>query len=270
MLEPQTILVPMDNIYWRETRFIDPEALARLVSSIKAHGIKQPIGVVVDGTRFRGIWGHRRFLAGKQLEFNKILAVVHAQPLTEDDENQLRLLENVARESLRPIEQAIALESLLKSSGSTATELAARVGLSDASISKSLALLKLPEPIRQRIDRGEISATDGYHLARIEDPADQAKLGEQIATAQISGGSLVRRLKAQKRPAEAQRKSGTSRVTAKLGGGRSIVVRAGNLNIETMISTLEELLARCRAARTKGLALATLLRVLADEGKRST
>jgi ParB-like chromosome segregation protein Spo0J len=163
----------------------------------------------------------------------------------------------------------VEIDALLKGEGATATEVAASVGLSVGTVSKSLTLLRLSQSIRAQIDRGEISAAAGYQLARVENPAEQEALAQKLISGEIGRDVIGGILKARKQ-SESNRKPGsTSRAKAKLSGGRYVTVHAGNLDMDTMISVLEELLTRCRSARTKGLSLTTLLRVLSDEGKRN-
>jgi len=147
---------------------------------------------------------------------------------------------------------------------------AKRVGMKSAAVSKSLCLLQLPAPIREKIDAGIISAAAGYELARVEDSQLRSELAAQIAGGTLSRDALAGKIKSMKRGQGVATEFKKSRITAKLSGDRVVTVHAKNLTVESVIATLEDLLARCRTARNKGLELDTMLKVLADESKRSS
>jgi ParB-like chromosome segregation protein Spo0J len=168
------------------------------------------------------------------------------------------------------VDQAVGLDQLLKASGRTATDLAKRVGMKPAAVTKSLSLLQLSEPIRQQVDAGLISPAAAYELTRVEDPQLRSQLASQIAGGTLTRDALIGRIKAIKRAATAAVEANCSRVTAKLSSGRLVTVCGANLTIDSVIATLEDLLARSRAARTKGLGLRTLLNILSDEARQSS
>jgi len=105
------------------------KALQELAATIKERGILQPIGVADDGERYVGLWGQRRFMAAKLAGFTAIPAIVREKPAADADAVEIRLIENLARQSLRPIEQAMGLRSLQKARAITDQELARRVGI---------------------------------------------------------------------------------------------------------------------------------------------
>jgi ParB family chromosome partitioning protein len=259
------------RITWpqQERKHFGQEELAELAATIRTHGILEPIGVVRDGEAFIGLWGQRRYLAAELAGLEFVPAIVRDKPHTEAEATEIRLIENLAREALRPLEQANGLAQLMKASGLTATEIAKRVGMKPAAVTKSLSLLQLPEPIQGKIDAGAISAGAGYGLTRIDDPKIQAELAEQVASGTLTRDGLAGKIKSIKRPNTPAKQTKNSRVTAKLSGGRLVTVCGGNLSVDLVITTLQELLTRCRLARSKGLGLRTMLNVLADEASQS-
>jgi ParB-like chromosome segregation protein Spo0J len=204
-------------------------------------------------------------LAGLEL----IPAVVRNKPTTEAAAMEIRLIENLARESLRPLELSAALDQLIKVGALSVTEVGKRIGMKPAAVSKSLSLLQLPESIRGKIDAGVISAGAGYELTRVADPQLQTEFSEQVSSGSLTRDGLAGKIKSIKRRNTPATETKSSRVTAKLTGGRLVTVCGGNLTVEAVIKILEELLARCRSARSKGLALRTMLNVLADEASES-
>jgi hypothetical protein len=127
----------------------------------------------------------------------------------------------------------------------------------------------LPEAIRKQIESGEVSASAAYELSRVKDAGQQALLASQAAAGQITRDALSGTVKAKKLCASEKSEEGHTRVTAKLSAGRSVSVSAAALNLDSFIETLEELLARARQARPKGLALGTFLKVLQDQAKQT-
>jgi ParB/RepB/Spo0J family partition protein len=272
MPECQIQQISRKAIRWREQerKTFSASELSDLAATIRVHGILEPIGVIREGERYIGLWGQRRWMAAESAGLESVPAIVRDAPATEAEAIELRMIENLARESLRPMEQAVGLDQLQKASGLAASEVAKRVGITPAAFTKSLSLLQLPEPIRQQIDQGLISPAAGYELARVQDPKLRAELAAQVAAGTLTRDALSGKIRATKKSGDVAAESKRSRVTAKLNAGRLITVSATNLTVETVITTLEDLLSRCRAARTKGLTLQTMLKVLADESKQSS
>jgi len=256
-------------ISWPEQdrKFFGKEELAELAATIRVHGILVAIGVVRNGDGFIGLWGQRRCMAAELAGLETVPAVVYEKPLNETQAREIRLIENVAREGLRPIEQAMALAQLMKAGGLSASEVGKRVGMKAAAVSKSLPLLQLPEPIRRKIDEGAISAGAGYELARIEDPKIQMDLAERVASGSLSRDGLIGRVKAMKRGCVDSAKS-KRRVTAMLDHQRNITFSGTGLaSVEILIDWLEELLAKARKVRSQNLALGTFIHMLRDQTK---
>jgi ParB family chromosome partitioning protein len=259
------------RITWppQERKHFGQAELAELAATIRAHGILEPIGVIRDGEAFLGLWGQRRYLAAELAGLELIPVIVRDKPHTEAEAMEIRLIENLAREALRPLEQANALDQLMKASGLAASEVAKRVGMKPAAVTKSLSLLQLPAAIQNKIDAGSISAGAGYELARVADPQVQMQFAEQVADGALTRDALAAKIKSNKRSVESATAAKNSRVTAKLTGGRLVTVCGGDLTVDSVITTLQELLTRCRFAKSKGLGLRTILNVLADQAGQS-
>jgi ParB family chromosome partitioning protein len=258
-----------DAIIWpaQERKHFGEEELAELAATIRTHGILEAIGVIRNGEGFTGIFGQRRWMAAGIAGLETVPAKVWEKPMSEAAAREIRLIENLARQSLNPIEQASGVAELMKAANLSASEAAKRVGMKPAAVTKSLTLLHLPEPIRQKISAGTIGAAAGYQLARIDDPKIQAEYAEQVASGALNRDSLAGRIKARGRAPASSKQAGPSRVTAQLSSHRIVTLRAASLTVDSVIATLEELLSRCRSARSKGLGLGTMLKVLADEAK---
>jgi ParB family chromosome partitioning protein len=259
--------VPVGKITFpsQERKHFGEAELHQLAATIAAHGVLEPIGVVRDGDAYAGLWGERRLRAAQLAGLKFIPAVVRDAPGSEAEAIEVRLIENISRENLRPLEQASGLDQLMRATGLSGSEVAKRVGLTPAAVTKSLSLLSLPGPLRDAVDAGRIPAGAGYELSRVEDPQLQSQLAAQVAAGTLTRDGLAGRLRSAGGPPSKQAERRPSRVTAKLAGGRVVTVSANDLTVESLIATLEDLLARCRSARPKGLSLRTLMTVLADE-----
>jgi ParB family chromosome partitioning protein len=261
--------IPRKLISWpeQERKHFGAEALTELAATIRMHGFLEPIGVFREGDRYKGIWGQRRWMAAEIASLDLVPAVVHPKPLSEVEASEIRLIENVAREGLRPMELAAGLAQLIKLGGLSATEVAKRVGMNPATVTKSLALLDLPLELQKKIDAGVINAASGYQLARINNSQIQAELAGQVASGALSRDQLIGKVKAMKRGNGTAAKS-KSRVTAMIDPGRSITFSgAGLASVETLIDWLEELLAKARKVRPQNLALGTFISMLRDQAK---
>jgi ParB family chromosome partitioning protein len=260
--------VPLDRMDWgeQERKEFDPAALAALTETIRAHGVQQPVGVVRNGDRYTGLWGHRRYLACRAAGLTTVPAVVRDAPGSEAEAVELRLCENVARADLNPMELADGLARLMKLGGLTAAVVGARVGLGGSAVSKSLSLLRLPESIRDQIRSGRIPAGAGYALAAVADPDAQAKLAEGVAKGEVTRDEVLaaaRRKTTGRHPSPGA--AAATRVAVPLGSGRTITLAGPGLtSMDAVVVWLEDALAHARRARPQGIAVRTFAKVLKD------
>ena len=227
-----------------------------------------PIRVRKEGDLYVIVDGERRHRAAKMAgNFTTLAAIVEGQDLAPAAVQHRQLVANCQREGLTAMETANAIRELMRETGWTATEVASKLGMSPANVSKALALTELPPEIQAKIDAGEIPASAGYDLSRVKDPAQQADLAAQVARG-LTRDALTGIIKSNgtgRQPATTGR---PSRFKAELSEGRTITVSGGGLDHpDTLIAWLEELLAKVRKLRPKGLALATIARLFRDEAK---
>jgi ParB/RepB/Spo0J family partition protein len=261
--------IPRTKIVWRENerKHFGRAELEELAETIRTHGLLAPIGVVREGENYIGIFGQRRWMAAELAGLEMVPASVRENPLADADAREIRLIENQARQSFQPVEAATALQQFMKVSGLTASDVAKRIGMKPAAVTKSLALLNLPAPIREKIEAGAINAAAGYELARVEDPQVQADLAEQVASGALSRDGLIGKVKALKRGSSDAAES-KRRVTATLDHQRSVTFSgAGLASVEVLIDWLEELLGKARKVRPQNLALGTFINMLRDQSK---
>jgi ParB family chromosome partitioning protein len=242
----------------------DDAAVERMADSIKAVGLLQPIltGPVED--KLLIVDGELRYRAALRAEVKTVPVIVEEGEPSAADTIETQLVANIHREDLRPSEKAAAIEKLIELRGLTASAAAARLGMSGGTVTRLLAILKLPEPIRRRIDAGEIPASADYDLAKISDPAEQSALAGQLATGTVTRDAVSGTVKARRRSPRESSVIGAKRVVAPLREGRSVSIGGATLSLEALIEVCEELLAKARKARTQGLTLPTFLKVLRE------
>jgi ParB family transcriptional regulator, chromosome partitioning protein len=245
----------------------DPSKMAGLKATIKDSGQLVPVIVWHDGEWFYLVDGHGRYLAALELGHENIDGrVLDKQPIASDALKQA-LICNIQRESLAPLDMGQAIVDLLASTGWTASEAAKHLGLSNATISRLVTLISLPDAIKERVRAGELAVSTACELAKVADPTQQAEMAREAASGRLTRDTVAGRAKKTKVQREAQTAPAGSRMVAILGGGRSISVTGEGLTLEKLIAWIEELLAKARRARTQGWELATLVRTLKDEAK---
>jgi ParB family chromosome partitioning protein len=146
----------------------DEDALNELASSIREHGLVQPIVVrpLQDGF-FQLIAGERRWRASQRLGLSRITAVV--REAEEHSALELALIENLQREDLNPIEEAQAYDRLIADFGMTQEEVARRVGKNRATIANTLRLLRLPEEVQQWLRENRLTTGHAKALLSLTD-----------------------------------------------------------------------------------------------------
>ena len=176
-------------------KYFDPEALEELSISIKENGLLQPILVreYGDAGRYQIIAGERRFRACKLAGLTEIPAIV----LDRDDRAaaQIALIENIQREDLNPLEEALAYRSLKEEYDMTQEELSERVGKSRSAIANAIRLLDLPDEILTMVAARELSAGHARTLLGVKDREDMILLAQIAAEQDLSVRQLEEQVK---------------------------------------------------------------------------
>ncbi|MDO4564483.1 MAG: ParB/RepB/Spo0J family partition protein [Clostridia bacterium] len=179
----------------------DEERLQELAASIKRHGIVQPLLVRKNGSRYTIVAGERRYRAARMLGLSSVPVIITA--LDEQKTAEVSLIENIQREDLNPIEEAAAINFLMKQHDLTQEEISERIGKSRSAIANSLRLLKLDSRVQAHVADGKLSAGHAKMLAGVEDAARQRGLAERC----ISEGWSVRMLEEALRAASGKKPS---------------------------------------------------------------
>jgi ParB family chromosome partitioning protein len=243
------------------------EASPELVSSLKEVGLLQPIRVRKGREKYVVVDGERRLLACIKAGFDTIAVIVETTDLNEAQVLHRQWIADCHREDLKPMEKARAIARLMELTSWSATEAAKRLSMSDASVSRLLALLSLPAPIQKQVEDGVIPSSAAAELARVDDPAKQVELAQRIAGGHLTRDGLAGERKAARKNGRNGTKPAASRATAVLDKKRSVTVSSDGLDLESFLQILEELVAKVRKIRPRGIGLQTFLRVLKEEAK---
>ncbi len=168
----------------------DKEALEQLASSIRENGVLQPLLVRPLSTgNYQIIAGERRWRASKIAGLSEIPVVIR-DDLTEEQVMQIALIENLQRENLNPIEEAMGYKELIDNYKMTQDELAKSLGKARSSIANSLGLLTLPKSVKDLLAGGELSAGHCKALKAIKDPALMTEIAFRAADGELSVRSI--------------------------------------------------------------------------------
>ena len=168
----------------------DNDKIEELAESIKEHGVIQPIIVARNDDRYKIVAGERRWRAAKKAGLKEIPAVI--RNYSEFEIAQIALIENLQRENLNPIEEALGYQTLMNKFSMTQEDVSDKIGKSRSAIANAVRLLSLDEPIRQKLISGEISSGHARALLSVESPKARLALLESI----IEKGLNVRQTEA--------------------------------------------------------------------------
>ena len=159
------------------------EALEELAESIKEHGVFQPIIVKKSIKGYEIIAGERRFRASKKAGLTKIPAIIRS--FTDEQMMEIALLENLQRENLSAIEEALAYKSMIEKLYLTQDQLAKKVGKSRSHITNILGLLRLPQEVQQMVADEKISMGHARVLSKLESDEKIIEFANQIVNSKM-------------------------------------------------------------------------------------
>ena len=162
----------------------DREELQGLADSIISVGIIEPLILRPKGENYEIVAGERRWRAAKLAGLKKVPAVV--RNLTDEKVREIALIENIQREDLNPIEEAIAFKELINKHKLKQDDLAKRIGKSRAAVTNALRLLKLPEMVQKHLINGELSAGHARALLMLKAKTDMGNLAEKAVREGLS------------------------------------------------------------------------------------
>ena len=162
----------------------DEDKLLELAESIKQYGIINPLLVQDRKDHYEIIGGERRWRAAKKAGLKEVPVII--KNLTEEEIAEYALIDNIQRDDLNPIDEALAFKKLIDDFGYTQDIVAEKVSKSRVAITNSLRLLKLCEDVRQMVIDGKLSTGHARAIISIEDPEEQLQIAEQIFDEKMS------------------------------------------------------------------------------------
>ena len=163
---------------YQPRKVFNDEALQELSNSIREHGVFQPIIVKQSIKGYEIVAGERRYRASKMAGLTTIPAIVRS--FTDEQMMEIALLENLQRENLSAIEEALAYKSMIEQLSLTQDELSKKVGKSRSHITNILGLLRLPKEVQQLVAENKISMGHARVLSKIESDEKILEMANQI------------------------------------------------------------------------------------------
>lgn len=168
----------------------DKEALEQLATSIRENGILQPLLVrPLSSGNYQIIAGERRWRASKIAGLSEVPVIIR-DDLTEEQVMQIALIENLQRENLNPIEEALGYKELIDNYKMTQEQLAKTLGKARSSIANSLGLLTLPKTVKDLLSEGNLSIGHCKALKAIKDPALMTEIALRAADGELTVRSI--------------------------------------------------------------------------------
>ncbi len=197
-----TVTLPLDEIIpnrEQPRKQFDEEALADLSASIAQHGVLQPLLVrpMPDGS-YQLVAGGRRWRASRMAGLTEVPVVI--RDMDEQESAELALIENLQREDLNPMEEAIGYRTLMESYGMTQEQTAQVVNKSRPAVANALRLLQLPEAVTDLVASGKLAAGHARTVLAFE--GEEAQIA--AATAAVDKGLSVRELEKMAKAAKAK------------------------------------------------------------------
>jgi len=196
-----TVTLPLDEIIPNRDqprKQFDDDALADLSASIAQHGVLQPLLVrpMPDGT-YQLVAGERRWRASRMAGLTEVPVVI--RNMDEQESAELALIENLQREDLNPMEEAMGYRTLMENYGMTQEQAAQVVNKSRPAVSNALRLLQLPEEVTELVSAGKLSAGHARTVLAFESTEDQIAVAKQAVDKGLSVRELEKMAKAAKR-----------------------------------------------------------------------
>ena len=180
-------LINIDDIRsnpYQPRKIFDEKSLNELAESIKEHGVVQPVIVKKSIKGYELIAGERRTKASKLAGLAQIPAII--RDFNDQEMMEIALIENIQRENLNPIEEAIAFRNIINETKMTQEQIATKFGKSRSYITNILGLLNLPESVQEKVANNEISMSHARTLSKITDNNKVIELADKIVSENLN------------------------------------------------------------------------------------
>ncbi len=203
--------IPLDRITPNPEQprmHFDEDALAELAASVTEHGVLQPILVRPTGElqRYQLVAGERRWRAARAAGLREIPALI--EQLDDETALEIGIIENLQREDLSPLEEAMIYDRMTQEHGYSVRRLAQKLGKDKGYIENRLRLAGAPTEIKQLVSLRKDTVSHAYELLKVEDPRKRRRLAEQVASGELSLVKLREKIEGKPRtarqPAEAE------------------------------------------------------------------
>jgi len=214
-------------------RQFEGEALDELEASIRENGLLQPLVVRPAGLDFELVAGERRWRVLTRLGWEKAPTIV--RPLSDEQMLVVALVENLQREDLGPLEEAVGYQQLIDGFGLTQKEAAKRVGRDRSTVANALRLLTLPAAVRDLLSEGAITAGHARAILSVEGDADQVALAREVAAKGLSVRETESRARTGKKRGPTGGKRGRAREDPVARKAAVLLSRAYGTNVKVTL-----------------------------------
>ena len=222
----------------------DDDAVERLSRSLLKHGQLMPIRVRWNPAA--GKWvvisGERRYRAAVRAGLKSVACIFAEDGLSPSEILQEQIVENLLREDLKPVEQARAYRQLMEMHGWSAKDLAGELQVSQGAVSKSLALLTLPEDLQAEVDRGQIAAATAYQVAKVADPEVQRDVVRRVVAENLTRDEVSEVVRAvADKPAEGRpSRPRATRAASPVRVSRTVDMPIGRVVVTAAVEALDD------------------------------
>lgn len=216
---------------YQPRKVFDEEKLKELAESIKVHGVIQPI--IVKRSTVKGyeiIAGERRVKASKIAGLKKIPAII--KDFNDQLMMEISLLENLQREDLNPIEEALAYQNLLNHLNLTQEELAKRLGKSRPHVTNMIGILRLPEKVRVMLEEGKLSYSQARTISKLSSEEEMINLAEKSLENSLNTRDIEKKTQEIKNPERKKINAEYKALEEKLSDYFGTKVKIGKKKIE--------------------------------------
>lgn len=169
---------------YQPRKTFDENALKELASSIKEHGVVQPVIVKRSVKGYELIAGERRTRAARMAGLETIPAII--RDFTDQEMMEIALIENIQRENLNPIEEAQAFKNIINETNMTQEQIATKFGKSRSYVTNLLGLLNLPSSVQKEVEEKKLSLSHARALSKITDPNKVIELAQKVIKENLS------------------------------------------------------------------------------------
>lgn len=234
----------------------DQNEIERLASSIRAHGQLHPIRVRWDESAEKWviIAGERRWRATMEAGLSAIDCYFVNGSMTKAELREQQLVENLLRENLKPLEEARGYQSLMSLNGWNGKQVAEALRVTASRVSRSLALLDLPDEVQQQIEAGTLPKSSAYELTKLDDGSMQTELAAKAAAGELPHARTVKQVRQRRGKKASRSRKGVKQVFFAENGLKVTVTGQAGVNYhwleQALADAIEEVRHRIKNGRT--------------------